>query len=60
MGNIQALNKLEVLLENIITKSCKGNIDDIVNTNDVLHNIGHRTINKSLNKHLRKNEDLID
>ena len=46
--NIQALNKLEILLANIKTRSCKEKIDEIVNTNDILHIIGYRLLNKSL------------
>ena len=41
--NIQALNKLEILLANINTRSCKEKIDEIVNTNDILHIIGYRS-----------------
>ena len=37
---IQALNKLEILLANINTKSCKNKIDEIVNTNDIILFIG--------------------
>ena len=57
--NIQALNKLEILLGNINTKSCNEKIDEIVNTNDIIHIIGYRSLNKSLIIKLRKN-DLLD
>ena len=45
--NIQALNKLEILFANINTRSCKEKIDEIVNTNDILHIVGYRSLNKS-------------
>ena len=48
MENIQALNKLEILLANINTKCCKEKIDEIVNTNDIIHIIGYRSLNKIL------------
>ena len=57
--NIQALNKLEILLGNNNTKSCKEKIDEIVNTNDIIHIIGYRSLNKSLIIKLRIN-DLLD
>ena len=43
MKNMKALKKLEILIANISTKSCKEYSDDIVNTNDILHIIGFRT-----------------
>ena len=39
--NVQTLNKLEILLANISTKYCKDKIDEIVNTNDIIHVIGY-------------------
>ena len=57
--NIQALNKLEILLANINTRSCKEKIDELVNTNDIIHIIGYRSLNKSLIIKLRIN-DLLD
>ena len=35
MENIEALNKLEVFIANINTKSCREKIDDFVSTNDI-------------------------
>ena len=58
--NIQALNKLEILLANINTRSCKEKIDEIVNTNDILHIVGYRLLNKSLIKKLRTNDATDD
>ena len=58
--NIQALNKLEILLANINTKSCKEEIDEIVNTNDIIHVIGYRSLNKSLIIELRINDATDD
>ena len=58
--NIQALNKLEVLLANINTRSCKEKIDEIVNTNDILHIAGYRSLNKSLIIKLRINDATDD
>ena len=46
--NIQALNKLEILLANLNKRSCKEKIVEIVNTNDILHIVAHRSLNKSL------------
>ena len=60
MENIEALNKLELLLANIDTKSCKGTKDEIVNTNDIIHIIGYRSLNKSLIIKLRLNDVLDD
>ena len=60
MENIQPLNKLEILLANINTKTCKGKIDEIVNTNDIIHVIGYRSLNKSLIVKLRINNELDD
>ena len=60
MGNIQALNNIDVLLANIITKSCKEKIDDSVNTNDLLHNIGYRALNKNHIIKLGRDDDLND
>ena len=57
--NIQDLNKLEILLANINTKSCEEKIDEIVNTNDIFHIIGYRSLNKTLIIKLRIN-DLLD
>ena len=54
--NIQTLNKLEILLANIDTRSCKDKIDEIVNTNDIIHIIGYRSLNKSLIIKLRIND----
>ena len=54
--NIQALNKLEILLANINTRSCKEKIDEIVNTNDILHIVGYRSLNKSLIIKLKIND----
>ena len=56
MENTQALNKLEFLLANINTRSCKDKIDDIVNTNDIVHIIGYRSLNKILILKLRIND----
>ena len=53
--NIQAIIKLEIILANINTKSCKEKIDEIVNTNDIVHIIGYRSLNKSLILKLRIN-----
>ena len=53
--NIQAIIKLEIILANINTKSCKEKIDEIVNTNDIVHIIGYRSLNKSLMIKLRIN-----
>ncbi len=58
--NIQALNKLEILLANINTRSCKEKIDELVNTNDKLHIIGYRSLNKSLIIKLRINDATDD
>ena len=58
--NIQALNKLESLLANIITRSCKEKIDDIANTNDIILIIGYRSLNKTLIIKLRINNVLDD
>ena len=57
---IQALNKLEILLANINTRSCKEKIDEIVNTNDIVHIIGYRSLNKTLIIKLRINDVLDD
>ena len=57
---IQALNNLEILLANINTRSCKEKIDEIVNTNDIIHIIGYRSLNKSLIIKLRINDELDD
>ena len=57
---IQALNKLEILLANINTRSCKEKIDEIVNTNGIIHIIGYRSLNKSLIIKLRINDALDD
>ena len=56
----QALNKIEKLLANIKTKSCKEKIDEIFNTNDTIHNIGYRSLNKSLIIKFRINDELDD
>ena len=58
--NIQALKKLEILLANINTKSCKEKIDEIVNTNDIIHIIGYRSLNKTLIIKLGLNDVLDD
>ena len=58
--NIQALNKLELLLANINSRSCKEKIDEIVNTKDILHIIGYRSLNKSLNIKLEINDATDD
>ena len=58
--NIQALNKLEILLANINTRSCKEKIDEIVYTNDIIHIIGYRSLNKSLIIKLRINDATDD
>ena len=60
MAIIQALNKLEILLANINTKYCKEKIDEIVNTNHIIHIIGCRSINKSLIIKLGINDELDD
>ena len=60
MENIQTLNKLEILLANINTKSCKEKVDEIVNTNDIIHIIRYRSLNKSLTTKLRINGELDD
>ena len=60
IDNIQALNKLEILLANINTRSRKEKIDEIVNTNDIIHIIGYRSLNKSLIIKLRINDALDD
>ena len=56
--NIQALNKLEILLANINMRSCKQKIDELVNTNDIIHIIGYRSLNNSLIIKLRINDAL--
>ena len=58
--NIHALNKLEILLANINTRSCKEKIDELVNTNDIIHIIGYRLLNKSLIIKLRINDATDD
>ena len=58
--NIQALNKLEILLANINTRSCKEKIDELVNTNDIIHIIGYRLLNKSLIIKLKINDATDD
>ena len=58
--NIQALDKLEILLANINTRSCKEKIDQIVDTNDILHIVGYRSLNKSLIIKLRINDATDD
>ena len=58
--NIQALNKLEILFANINTRSCKEKIDELINTNDILHIIGYRSLNKSLIIKLRINDATDD
>ena len=58
MENIQALNKLDILLANINTKSCKEKVDEIVQANDIIHIIGYRSLNKSLIIKLRTNDEL--
>ena len=58
--NIQALNKLEILLANIHSKSCKEKIDQIVNTNDKIHIIGYRSLNKGLIIKLGINDEIDD
>ena len=50
MEKIQALKKLEIILANINAKSCKEKMDEIVNTNNIRHIIGYRSLNKSLFK----------
>ena len=60
MENIQALNKLEILLRNINTKCCKEKIDEIVDTNDKLHIVGYRSLNKSLIIKLKINDATDD
>ena len=60
LENLQALNKLELLLANINTKYCKQKIDEIVNTNDIINNIGYRSLNKSVIIKLRINNELDD
>ena len=58
--NVQTLSKLEILLANINTKSCKDKIDEIVNTKDIRHIVGYRSLNKSLNIKLGINYELDD
>ena len=60
MENKQALNKLEILLANINTKCCKEKIDEIVNTNDIVHIVGYRSLNKGLILKLGINDVLDD
>ena len=60
MEKIQAVSKLEILLANINTRSCKEKIDDFVNIIDIIHNIGFRSINESLILKLRINDELDD
>ena len=60
MENIQASKKLETLLAIINAKSCKEKMDEIVNTNDTIHNIGYRSFNRSLFKKLIINDSLDD
>ena len=57
---IQTLNKLEILLANINSKSCTEKIDEIVNTNDIIHIIAYRTLSKSVILKLRINDELND
>ena len=60
IDNIETLNKLEILLANINTRSCKEKIDELVNTNDIIHIIGYRLLNKSLIIKLRINDATDD
>ena len=60
MENIQALNKLEILLANNNTKSCKEKVYEIVQANDIIHIIGYRSLNRSLIIKLRTNDKLDD
>ena len=60
MEKIQAINKLEILFANINTKCCKEKIDEIVNTNDIIHIIGYRSLNKRLIIKLGINDELDD
>ena len=57
---IQALNKLEILLANVNTMSCKEKIDEIVNTNDLIHIIVYRSLNKSPIRKLGITDELDD
>ena len=57
---IQTLKKLEILLANNNTRSSKEKIDEIVNTNDIIHIIGYRSLNKTLIIKLRINDVLDD
>ena len=56
--NIQPLNKLEILLSNINTKTCRDKIDEIINTIDIIHIIGYRLLNKSIILKLRINDNI--
>ena len=58
MKNIQASNKVEILLANINTKSCQEKLDIIVNTNDRVHIFVCRTKNNSLIIKMRINDDI--
>ena len=60
MENIQALKKLEILLANINANSYKEKMDEILNTNDIIHTIGYRSLNKRFFKKLRINDKLDD
>ena len=57
---IKALNKLEIFSAIFNTRSCKVKIDDIVIRNDIVHIIGYRTLNKSLNIKLTINDELYN
>ena len=41
-------------------RSCKQKIDELVNTNDIIHIIGYRSINKSVIIKVRINDALDD
>ena len=43
----QTLNKLEILLAKINTKTCNGKIDKLANTDDIIHIIGYRSLSKN-------------
>ena len=58
--NIQALNKLEILLANFNTRSCREKKDEIVNTIDILHIVGYMSLNKSSIIKLRVNDATDD
>ena len=50
--------KLKILLAKTKTKSCPEKLDEIVYTNDILHIVEYRSLNKSVIVKLRNNDEL--